>query len=68
LHRAALRHPAPGAAIVVGDPADSGTASVPLLRERPLLGGGPAAYVCRHFTCDRPTSDIEELARQMSSR
>ncbi|NED99808.1 thioredoxin domain-containing protein [Phytoactinopolyspora halotolerans] len=66
LHRAALRHPSPGAAVVVGDPSDPSAESVPLLRDRPLVDDAPSAYVCRHFVCDRPTSDPTELAAQMS--
>ena len=33
-----------------GEPDEPG---VPLLADRPLLGGRPAAYVCRGFVCDR---------------
>ena len=34
---------------------------MPLLAHRPLVGGGPAAYVCRGFVCDRPVTTPEEL-------
>jgi hypothetical protein len=34
---------------------------VPLLAGRPLVGDRPAAYVCRHFTCEAPTTDPELL-------
>ncbi len=30
---------------------------VPLLEERPMLGGQATAYVCRDFVCERPTTD-----------
>ena len=66
LHRAALRHRSPGAAVVAGDPADPVSSSVPLLRDRPLVAGAPAAYVCRRFSCRQPTSDPDDLAIQMS--
>ncbi|MDT9680876.1 thioredoxin domain-containing protein [Streptomyces sp. TRM76323] len=62
LHRAALLGTAPGAVVAVGEP-DSD--EFPLLRDRPLVDGGPAAYVCRHFTCDAPTTDPARLARQL---
>ncbi|GAA2577420.1 thioredoxin domain-containing protein [Streptomyces tubercidicus] len=58
LHRAALLGTAPGAVVALGAP---GADEVPLLRDRPLVDGQPAAYVCRHFTCERPTTDPEEL-------
>ncbi|MGH8828346.1 MAG: thioredoxin domain-containing protein, partial [Jiangellaceae bacterium] len=65
LHLAALSHPSPGAAIIVGDPDDPASEAVPLLHGRGLLGGAPAAYVCRHFVCHRPTTDPAELSTQM---
>ncbi|WP_037683296.1 thioredoxin domain-containing protein [Streptomyces griseus] len=58
LHRTALLGTAPGAVVAYGTP-DSD--EFPLLAERPLVGGEPAAYVCRNFTCDAPTTDAERL-------
>ncbi|MFD4142444.1 thioredoxin domain-containing protein [Streptomyces sp. NPDC058572] len=63
LHRAALLTRAPGAVVAVGE-ADG--AEFPLLRGRPLLDGRPAAYVCRNFVCHAPTSDADELSRQLN--
>ena len=62
LHRTALLATAPGAVVAVGEP---GPTDVPLLADRPLLGGAPAAYVCRHFTCDAPTADTGVLAQRL---
>ncbi|MFE7118645.1 thioredoxin domain-containing protein [Streptomyces sp. NPDC057654] len=59
LHRTALLSTAPGAAVALGEP---GAPEVPLLADRPLLDGRPAAYVCRHFACDAPTADPQVLA------
>ncbi|MGW2491704.1 thioredoxin domain-containing protein [Streptomyces sp. NPDC001606] len=58
LHRTALLGTAPGAVVAVGAP---GSDEFPLLADRPLPGGEPAAYVCRNFTCDAPTADPERL-------
>ncbi|WP_196217814.1 thioredoxin domain-containing protein [Streptomyces blattellae] len=58
LHRTALLGTAPGAVVAVGTP-DSD--ELPLLAGRPLVQGEPAAYVCRNFTCDAPTTDPERL-------
>jgi uncharacterized protein YyaL (SSP411 family) len=66
LHRTALLATAPGAAVAVGDPA--GHLGVPLLQDRPLVAGAPAAYVCRHFTCDAPTTDPAALAAAIGAR
>ncbi|WP_030800945.1 thioredoxin domain-containing protein [Streptomyces sp. NRRL S-337] len=65
LHRAALLGPAPGAVLAVGTPGTEEADAVPLLKDRPLVDGRPAAYVCRHFTCERPTTDPEELAERL---
>ncbi|MFG3050371.1 thioredoxin domain-containing protein [Kitasatospora sp. NPDC048239] len=68
LHRAALLGTAPGAVVALGEPAaDGGPGSdeVPLLADRPLVGGAPAAYVCRHFSCDAPTTDPEVLLERL---
>ncbi len=62
LHRAALLGTAPGAVVAVGEP---GSREVPLLLDRPLLEGRPAAYVCRRFTCDAPTADVGTLAGKL---
>ncbi|MGH3328059.1 MAG: hypothetical protein ACRDPT_09760, partial [Streptomycetales bacterium] len=66
LHRTALLGQAPGAAVALGDPA--AYPGVGLLRDRPLLGGRPTAYVCRAFVCDAPTTDPEALAGAVDTR
>ncbi|MFF7448724.1 MULTISPECIES: DUF255 domain-containing protein [unclassified Streptomyces] len=58
LHRTALLGTAPGAVVAVGV---QGSEEFPLLADRPLIDGAPAAYVCRNFTCDVPTTDPERL-------
>jgi uncharacterized protein YyaL (SSP411 family) len=40
---------------------------VPLLADRPMRNGRPTAYVCEGYACKSPTSDPEELARQLAS-
>ncbi|MEU6879801.1 thioredoxin domain-containing protein [Streptomyces sp. NPDC046712] len=63
LRRTALLAPTPGAVVAFGAPDSE---EFPLLKDRPLVDGGAAAYVCRHFTCDAPTTDPAELARTLS--
>ena len=55
----------PGVVVAVGSGTDDG--GVPLLRDRPTLDGNATAYVCRGFVCERPTTDPDELARQLSA-
>lgn len=64
LHRAALLGRAPGAVVAAGEGPDAGY-EFPLLVDRPLVGGEPTAYVCRHFVCDAPTMDAGELAAKL---
>jgi hypothetical protein len=54
----ARRIAAGGTVVVAGEPDAPG---VPLLADRPLVAGAPAAYVCRGFVCDRPVTTPEEL-------
>jgi uncharacterized protein len=65
LHRVALESSSPGAAIVVGEPGGGGDV-VPLLRDRPLVDGAPAAYVCRGFVCERPVTGPDDLRRLLA--
>ena len=54
----------PGLVVVHGVPDAPG---IPLLADRPLVDGGPAAYVCRGFVCDRPVSTPEDLLTALRS-
>ncbi len=58
LHQTALQAAPPGAVIALGDgsAAADGAGSVELLAGRGLVGGEPAAYVCRNFTCLAPVT------------
>jgi uncharacterized protein YyaL (SSP411 family) len=58
LELAARRH-APGGAVVVA--AVPGESTIPLLADRDLVDGRPAAYVCRHLVCQRPVTSVEDL-------
>ncbi len=62
LHRTALLGAAPGAVVAVGE---EGSDEFPLLVNRPTRAGRAAAYVCRHFVCDAPTSDPRTLRSQL---
>ncbi|WP_199515630.1 thioredoxin domain-containing protein [Nucisporomicrobium flavum] len=60
---AAHRHAPPGTVVVVGEPDRPG---VPLLADRALIDGRPAAYVCRGFVCDRPVTTVDELVARLA--
>jgi uncharacterized protein YyaL (SSP411 family) len=66
LHLVALRATPPGAAVALGSPGSR--VVVPLLEHRPLVGGLPTAYVCRHFTCEAPVTDPTALAASLGAR
>jgi uncharacterized protein len=65
LHIAALTTAPGGAVIVTGPPNAPG---VPLLADRPLVNGAPAAYVCRAYLCDRPVITPTELTAALRPR
>nr|WP_042190120.1 thioredoxin domain-containing protein [Kibdelosporangium sp. MJ126-NF4]CEL19107.1 Thymidylate kinase [Kibdelosporangium sp. MJ126-NF4]CTQ95091.1 Thymidylate kinase (EC 2.7.4.9) [Kibdelosporangium sp. MJ126-NF4] len=49
-----------GAIVLAGEPDSS-----PLLADRPLVDGQPAAYVCRGYVCDRPVTTVDELVTSL---
>jgi len=50
-------HAGPGDVIACADPADADAlAAAPLLSDRPLVDGAPAAYVCESFACLAPVT------------
>jgi uncharacterized protein YyaL (SSP411 family) len=65
LRRTALAATAPGLVLAVGDPTLE--SRIPLLSDRPLVHGRPAAYVCRRFVCDMPVASDTELAAMLST-
>jgi uncharacterized protein YyaL (SSP411 family) len=62
LHRTALLATAPGAVVAAGTP---GSDEFPLLADRPLVAGQAAAYVCRHFVCAAPTTEVATLRSEL---
>ncbi len=48
-----------------GDPA--GSHPLPLLRNKTLIEGQPAAYVCRNYACNLPVTTPADLADQLKS-
>jgi uncharacterized protein len=40
--------------------------AIPLLHDRTLVKGKPAAYVCRGFSCRLPVTDVEALRDQLA--
>ncbi|MDA2962930.1 MAG: thioredoxin domain-containing protein [Actinomycetota bacterium] len=59
-HRA-WKSTAPGAVIARASPNVNPT--VGLLKNRPMVGDHPTAYVCRGFVCELPTTDPTELTQ-----
>ena len=61
LWRRAWKSSAPGA--VIARTAPNGDPTVGLLKNRPMVGDHPTAYVCRGFVCELPTTDPTELTQ-----
>ena len=65
LHQTALHASPPGAVLALGDGTQA--AGIPLLEGRGPVGGAPAAYVCRQFTCQAPVTTPEQLSEALAS-
>jgi uncharacterized protein YyaL (SSP411 family) len=63
LLEAARRSTSPGAVVVAGAPDADG---IPLLANRPLVQGNPAAYVCHGFVCDLPVTTTNDLGAALA--
>ncbi|HEV2891578.1 MAG TPA: thioredoxin domain-containing protein [Frankiaceae bacterium] len=62
----AWRSTSPGAVVAFdGGQSEAHRGDVPLLFDRPLVGGRPAAYVCRGFACAAPVTDPAGLAEAL---
>jgi uncharacterized protein YyaL (SSP411 family) len=58
---ARLRAPL-GSVVVAAEP---GGSTIPLMADRDLVDGQPAAYVCRNLVCQRPVTSTEDLLAQL---
>jgi uncharacterized protein YyaL (SSP411 family) len=70
LLRTAVHMAPPGAVFALGPGTDGADAygaaeAVPLLAGRGLVAGGPAAYVCREFTCQAPVTTPAALREKL---
>ncbi|HEX6261770.1 MAG TPA: thioredoxin domain-containing protein, partial [Actinomycetota bacterium] len=66
LLREARRRYLPNAVLAGGGPDDTAAvAAIPLLQDRELVDGAPAAYVCEGFVCRRPITEPAELAAEL---
>jgi hypothetical protein len=65
LLRTAVHAARGGSVLAIGNGVDG---EIPLLAGRGLVGGAPAAYVCRGFTCRLPVSNSDGLREQLSLR
>ncbi|MEV6864021.1 thioredoxin domain-containing protein [Streptosporangium subroseum] len=64
LHRTALLSSLPGLVVALGEP---GSEEIPLLSGRGLVGGQPAAYVCRRFVCKLPVTTPAGLLAELEN-
>ena len=62
LHQTALHAAPPGSVLALGNGTEEG---VPLLVGRRQVGGAPAVYVCRGFTCQAPVTTPDQLEQAL---
>jgi uncharacterized protein YyaL (SSP411 family) len=65
LLREAGAHFRPDLFVAVGDGIETG--NIPLLEGRSPVDGLPAAYLCRDFTCEAPTTDPADLRARIDA-
>ena len=56
----------PNKVVALHPPGEAGRAIeglVPFLEGQGMVDGRPAAYLCRNYTCDLPTTIVEELKK-----
>ncbi len=58
---------APGR-VVAATALEGQASAIPLLHDRPPLGGRPTAYVCRGFACRTPIADVAALRAQLAEQ
>jgi uncharacterized protein YyaL (SSP411 family) len=59
----------PNTVVALAEPGDATAAqTIPLLRDRPQRDGRATAYVCRSFTCQAPTTEVEQMLRDLEER
>ena len=54
------------ARVVAASALEGSASAIPLLHDRPRLGGLPTAYVCRGFACRAPVTDAAALRAQLA--
>ncbi|HEY5820577.1 MAG TPA: thioredoxin domain-containing protein [Propionibacteriaceae bacterium] len=64
LVRAAWTHAPAGSVVVAGSTDQPGFS---LLADRPMMDDLPTAYVCRHFVCRLPVTEVDALVEQLRS-
>ncbi|MBA2442287.1 MAG: thioredoxin domain-containing protein, partial [Rubrobacter sp.] len=53
--------------VVAGAPEEEAADLIPLLADRPARDGRATVYVCVNYACQSPTTDPEELSRQLGA-
>jgi uncharacterized protein YyaL (SSP411 family) len=53
--------------VVAGWPAQGEPVDLALLRDRPLVNGKPAAYVCRGHACEAPVTRADDLKKGLDA-
>ncbi|MFH5886035.1 thioredoxin domain-containing protein [Halalkalibaculum sp. DA3122] len=60
-------HFIPCKVVILNEPGDETIRELaPYTRDQPMIEGKSAVYVCRNYSCERPVTEPEKLAQQLS--
>ncbi len=58
----------PNRVVALAEPESEAIKRIPLLKDRPAIGGIATAYVCENFTCQKPVTAAGDLAIQLQNK
>jgi len=61
MERDILQRYLPDAVVVLSSDADADADTIPLVKDRGMVDGKTAVYVCEDFVCQRPVTEVAEL-------
>ena len=67
LERAVWKEYLPNKIVVLSDSPETDAGIIPLLDNRNRIDGKPTAYVCENFVCQKPTTEMDVLVKDLQN-